>query len=147
MCYRCYCTGRDVPFGFSAVSYDFNASMISISLLCFSSISFPVLCLLDFIWLLIMLVLTESSFLHAQKNNFPFETTKHSSEYREFLRSCCWGVSDLGSLRGLDLWNVSYPLVGCDTITHFVDNSDDVCRCNRDGIQPNLKAHPKLQTN
>ena len=81
------------------------------------------------------------------KNNFPFETTKHSSEYREFLRSCCWGVIDLGSLRGLDLWNVSYPLVGCDTITHFVDNSDDVCRCNQDRIQSNLKAHPKLQTN
>ena len=39
MWYGCYCTGRDLPFGFSAVSYDFNASTISISLLCFSSIS------------------------------------------------------------------------------------------------------------
>ena len=68
------------------------------------------LCLLDFMWLLIMLVLIESSSLHTQQNIFPFETTKYSSEYREFLKRC-WGVTDLGSLQGFGplerLWKVA----------------------------------------
>ena len=68
------------------------------------------LCLLDFMWLLIMLVLMGSSSLHTQQNIFPFETTKYSSEYRDFLKRC-WGVTDLGSLQGFGplerLWKVA----------------------------------------
>ena len=79
------------------------------------------MCLFDFILLLITLLLTDSSSLHARKNNFPIETVKHSFTYRESLRHSS-GVTEFGPFERF------FPFGGLRSITRFLDSSDDVGR-------------------
>ena len=76
---------------------------------------------LKIFWLLITLLLTDSSSLYARQNNFPIEIVKHSFAYRESLRRCS-GVTDFGSLLRFG------PFGGLRSITRFLDSSDDVGR-------------------